>query len=83
MLIGFAVETEGGEVLTALARRKLLSKCVDLVVANEAGDAFGREDNRAILVTADDAEALPTMSKEALADVVLSRMRSLLRGGPE
>jgi phosphopantothenoylcysteine decarboxylase/phosphopantothenate--cysteine ligase len=83
VLIGFAVETEGGEGLTALARRKLVGKCVDLVVANEANDAFGREDNRAILVTADDAEALPMMSKEALADIVLSRMRSLLRGEPE
>ena len=79
VLVGFAVETAGGEALVAYARRKLADKGVDLVVANEASDALGRQDNRATLVTADDARPLPTMSKTALADVLLDRVRDLVR----
>jgi phosphopantothenoylcysteine decarboxylase/phosphopantothenate--cysteine ligase len=80
VLVGFAVETEGGEALVEYARRKLKEKKVDVVVANEAGDSFGREDNRATLVTADEAKALPTMSKASLADVLLDRVLVLLQG---
>ena len=50
VLVGFAVETSGGEALVAYARRKLQEKRVDFVVANEAADSFGREDNRVVLV---------------------------------
>jgi phosphopantothenoylcysteine decarboxylase/phosphopantothenate--cysteine ligase len=78
VLVGFAVETEGGDALVAHARRKLVEKRVDLVVANEARESFGREDDRATLVTGDGAEPLPTMKKSALADVVLDRVRRLL-----
>jgi phosphopantothenoylcysteine decarboxylase / phosphopantothenate---cysteine ligase len=79
VLVGFAVETEGGDALVAYARRKLRDKHVDVVVANEASDSFGREDNRAILVTASEATPLPTMSKASLADVLLDRVRALLQ----
>lgn len=78
VLVGFAVETEGGDALEAYARRKLSEKHVDVVVANEASDSFGREDNRATLVTADEARSLPTMSKTSLADVLLDRVLGLL-----
>ncbi|HEY1695478.1 MAG TPA: bifunctional phosphopantothenoylcysteine decarboxylase/phosphopantothenate--cysteine ligase CoaBC [Polyangiaceae bacterium] len=80
VLVGFAVETERGEALVAYARRKLAEKRVDVVVANEASDSFGREDNSATLVTAEGAKALPTMSKAALADVVLDQVRASLQG---
>lgn len=80
VLVGFALETERGEALVAYARRKLKEKRVDLVVANEASESFGREDNSATLVTSDGAHTLPTMSKVSLADVVLERVRSLLQG---
>jgi phosphopantothenoylcysteine decarboxylase/phosphopantothenate--cysteine ligase len=83
VLVGFAVETEHGEALVAYARRKLEEKRVDLVVANEASDAFGREDNRAILVSRDESQELPGMSKIALADVVLERVRGLIQGTKE
>jgi phosphopantothenoylcysteine decarboxylase/phosphopantothenate--cysteine ligase len=79
VLVGFAVETEGGEGLVAYAKRKLTQKKVDLVVANEASDSFGREDNRATLVAASDVRPLPTMTKTSLADVVLDRVRELLQ----
>jgi phosphopantothenoylcysteine decarboxylase/phosphopantothenate--cysteine ligase len=78
VLVGFALETEGGDALVAYARRKLSEKRVDMVVANEASDAFGREDNRAMLVTGSEAQPLPTMSKASLADVVLDRVRGLI-----
>ncbi len=79
VLVGFAVETERGEALVGYARRKLVEKRVDLVVANEASDAFGRDDNRATLVSAGDVRELPTMGKASLADVLLERVAELAR----
>lgn len=79
VLVGFAVETERGDALVSYARRKLDEKKVDLVVANEASESLGREDNAATIVTRDDAQPLPTMSKASLADVLLERVRELLR----
>ncbi|HZO12160.1 MAG TPA: bifunctional phosphopantothenoylcysteine decarboxylase/phosphopantothenate--cysteine ligase CoaBC [Polyangiaceae bacterium] len=74
-LVGFALETVAGDELVKLARQKLTQKKVDLVVANRASDAFERDDNVAVLVTANDAEPLPPMPKRALADRVLDRVR--------
>ncbi len=79
VLVGFAVETAGGEALVAYAERKRTEKRVDLVVANDAAESFGREDNRATLVTAAGAEALPKLPKARLADIVLDRVHGLLR----
>jgi phosphopantothenoylcysteine decarboxylase/phosphopantothenate--cysteine ligase len=79
VLVAFAVETEGGEGLVQSARRKLADKRVDLVVANEAAVAFGYDDNRAIFVSAGDAEPTAMVSKRSLADAVLDRTRQLWR----
>ncbi len=73
-LVGFALETATGEQLIALARGKLAHKGVDLVVANRAEDAFDKDDNRVILVTATDAEALARADKRLLADTILDRV---------
>jgi phosphopantothenoylcysteine decarboxylase/phosphopantothenate--cysteine ligase len=75
LLVGFALETGNDEALVAYARGKLQSKSIDMVVANLAGDSLGTDDNRAIFVTAERAEAMPRMSKHALADALLDRMR--------
>jgi phosphopantothenoylcysteine decarboxylase/phosphopantothenate--cysteine ligase len=80
LLVGFAVETERGAALVDYARQKLREKRVDLIVANEASDAFGREDNVAILVGADHARPLPSMSKMLLADTLLDEVGRLLQG---
>ena len=77
VLVGFAVETDTDEQVVAYARGKLEKKRVDLVVANHAGDAFGRDDNRATLVDRDGAEALGVLSKLALADRILDRVALL------
>jgi phosphopantothenoylcysteine decarboxylase/phosphopantothenate--cysteine ligase len=74
-LVGFALETSEGEALASAARGKLAKKGVDLVVANHAAEAFDGDDNRAMLVTAEACEELPRMSKRALADRILDRVR--------
>jgi phosphopantothenoylcysteine decarboxylase/phosphopantothenate--cysteine ligase len=83
VLVGFAVETQGGDGLVESARRKLAQKRVDLIVANEAAMAFGHDDNRAIFVSASDAEPTATLSKRSLADSVLDRTRRLWKPDPK
>jgi phosphopantothenoylcysteine decarboxylase/phosphopantothenate--cysteine ligase len=78
-LIGFAVETDTDEQVIAHARGKLDSKQVDLIVANHARDSFGREDNRATLVTRTTAEPLGVLSKAELANRILDRTLALAR----
>ena len=76
VLVGFALETRD---LEQSAREKLERKSADLIVANEASVGLGGESNRAILVDASSATPLPEMSKRALADQILDRVRALLR----
>jgi phosphopantothenoylcysteine decarboxylase/phosphopantothenate--cysteine ligase len=75
VLVGFALETEH---LEEAARKKLEQKAADLIVANEASAGLGGDTNRATLVDAASAMALPEMSKRALADQILDRVRALL-----
>jgi phosphopantothenoylcysteine decarboxylase/phosphopantothenate--cysteine ligase len=75
LLVGFAVETGDDASVISYAKKKLSQKKVDLVVANAAQDAFGKDDNRVILVSNNGEETLPTMTKRALADELLTRMR--------
>lgn len=79
VLVGFAAETDD---LVANARRKLVEKAVDLVVANQVGgegSAFGSADNQATLVSGEGTEQLPRMSKALLAEKILDRVVKLLR----
>lgn len=71
VLVGFAVETDSDEKVAEYARRKLKQKGCDIVVANHAEDAFGKDDNRITLVTNGDLEPLPRLSKYQLADHIL------------
>ncbi|MCK6532517.1 MAG: bifunctional phosphopantothenoylcysteine decarboxylase/phosphopantothenate--cysteine ligase CoaBC [Polyangiaceae bacterium] len=71
VLVGFAVEAAGDAQVLAYARAKLDSKRVDVVVANHAADAFGKDDNRVTLVTRDGAQALAPGPKSELADPIL------------
>jgi len=75
VLVGFALETRN---LEQAARDKLLRKQADLIVANEAGEGLGRHTNRVTLVDAHGATELPEMSKTAVADQILDRIRALL-----
>lgn len=65
--VGFAAETEN---LEAFARKKLLAKKLDLVVANDVSNqaiGFNSDDNQVTLVTAENSEVIPQMSKTLLA----------------
>ena len=79
VIVGFALETE--QVLEG-ARRKLATKELDLVVANDAtepGAGFDADTNRVTLIGRDGTpHALPLMSKDAVADAILDRVEALL-----
>jgi phosphopantothenoylcysteine decarboxylase/phosphopantothenate--cysteine ligase len=79
VLVGFAVETDTDDRVVASAFNKLTAKRVDLVVANHARDAFGKDDNRATLVTRGSTDALGVLSKRDLADRILDRVATLSR----
>jgi phosphopantothenoylcysteine decarboxylase/phosphopantothenate--cysteine ligase len=81
LLVGFAVETDTDEKILAYAQGKLASKKIDMVVANRASDAFGRQDNKAMFVTPQGVEHLGTLAKDILADRILDRARAELGRG--
>ena len=73
-LVVFAAETRD---LIPSAKKKLISKNADMVVANDVtaeGAGFGTDTNVATLVTSDGCEPLPMMSKRELADIILDRI---------
>jgi len=76
--IAFAAETEK---IVEHARKKLISKNVDFVVANDvtaAGAGFGTDTNRVSFVTQEGVEELPLMTKRAVSDRILDRAVALL-----
>jgi phosphopantothenoylcysteine decarboxylase/phosphopantothenate--cysteine ligase len=79
VVVGFALETDG---LVENARKKLTAKGFDLVIANPAGvpgAGFESETNQVTLIGPQgDAEPLPLMDKDAVADAVLDRVEALL-----
>jgi phosphopantothenoylcysteine decarboxylase/phosphopantothenate--cysteine ligase len=80
VLVGFALETEN---LEQSARDKLERKAADLIVANEASAGLGGDTNRPTRVDAATATPLPEMTKRALADQVLDRVRTLLNNSSQ
>ncbi len=78
LFVGFAAET--GDPL-AEARRKLESKGLDLMVANDVsqpGAGFATDTNRVtLLAPGAPAERLPLMSKRDVADRILDRLQTL------
>ncbi|MCB9659207.1 MAG: bifunctional phosphopantothenoylcysteine decarboxylase/phosphopantothenate synthase [Sandaracinaceae bacterium] len=80
VLIGFALETTDIE---RYARTKLASKRCDLIVANEAAHGFGGDTNRAHLVSETGVLSLETMSKDALADHILSAALGIHHAPPQ
>jgi phosphopantothenoylcysteine decarboxylase/phosphopantothenate--cysteine ligase len=78
VLIGFAAQA--GDPVPA-ARRKLASKRVDLIVANDVlapGAGFDVDTNQVTFVGPDDDEPLPLMSKAEVAGRLLDRLERLL-----
>ena len=62
------------------ARKKLDSKHLDMIVANDVtqpGAGFDVDTNIATIITHQQAESLPIMTKKALADEILTRALAL------
>lgn len=73
-LCGFSMETEH---MLENSRKKLAKKNADMIVANNlkvAGAGFGVDTNVVTMITADDVKELPLMSKEEVAQSVVSEI---------
>ena len=79
VLVGFAIESGDDDAIVRYAKKKLVEKSVDIIVANAAGTAFGGDDNRALFVEKANVEGMPSMSKRALADRILDRVMDTLK----
>ena len=80
ILVGFAAETED---LMANAKKKLLEKNLDLIVANDVtrpGAGFGVDTNQVkILYPSGQVKDLPLMTKEEVAQFILDDVAKLLK----
>ena len=79
VLVAFAAETER---VIEQARKKLVQKQVDVVVANDvsrADAAFESDANEVTLVSAEGDEQIPLQPKTAVAGRILDRVEQLLR----
>lgn len=74
-LCGFSMETQN---MIENTRKKLESKCVDLMVANnvkQEGAGFGVDTNVVTLISATDMIELPLQSKDEIADRLLDYIK--------
>jgi phosphopantothenoylcysteine decarboxylase/phosphopantothenate--cysteine ligase len=78
--VGFAAETQS---LEANARKKLIEKDLDFIVANnviEIGSEFGSDTNRVVILdNKGSINALPIMSKEDIAERILDRVVEIIQ----
>jgi phosphopantothenoylcysteine decarboxylase/phosphopantothenate--cysteine ligase len=78
--VGFAAESEN---LIANAKKKLVTKGMDMVVANDITEpdaGFDVDTNRVVIIDKKGkTEELPLMSKREVADRVLDRMKVMLK----
>lgn len=77
VICGFSMETQN---VLENSRKKLEKKRVDMICANNlkvAGAGFGTDTNILTLITAEDVEELPLMSKEEAAGTILDRALAL------
>lgn len=79
-LCGFAMETEN---LIENARGKLERKNLDMIAANSLrtkGAGFAGDTNVVTLLTKDETEELPMLSKDETADRILTKINTLRKG---
>ena len=77
LLVGFAAETENVE---QSAREKLARKNLDLIVANDVADAFGKDSNRVLVLGKDGARREIEGSKRTVAHAIWDMVRERLPG---
>ena len=76
-LCGFSMETEN---MLENSRKKLAKKNLDMIVANNvkvSGAGFQGDTNVITMITADDVQELPLMSKDEAAHAILDRLQAL------
>ena len=74
IVMGFAAETEN---IIENAKSKLVKKGCDFIVANDVSlgtQIMGGNENTAIIVSENDVETLPKMSKRALAKILVKKI---------
>lgn len=72
LVIGFAAETEA---LEANAQKKRAAKNADWIIGNNvSGDVFGADSNEITIFRESAVETFPRMSKNAVADAIVSRV---------
>ena len=77
VICGFSMETEN---MLENSRAKLARKNVDMICANnlkQTGAGFGVDTNIITLITKDDTEELPLLSKEEAANAILNKALTL------
>ncbi len=79
ILVGFAAESQD---LLENAQAKLARKNLDMIVANDVTSGFASDTNKVVIIKRDGTlHHLPTMTKAALAEVILDEVEALMRGG--
>ena len=79
VLVAFAAETND---VTDNARKKLVKKNADMIVANDVtrpGAGFGTDTNLITIITAEDLIELPLMTKRAAADAIIDAAVKFLK----
>ena len=74
IVVGFAAETEN---ILENAKSKLIKKGCNFIVANDVSlgtQTMGGNENTAIIVSENDVETLPKMSKRALAKILVEKI---------
>ena len=79
VLCGFSMETEN---MLENSKKKLDKKNADMIVANnlkETGAGFGTDTNVVTMITRDAVTELPLLSKDEVADALLSALFNMLK----
>lgn len=82
MMVAFALETGDDASIIERAREKLVRKAVDLVVANRADEALGKDTNRVHFVHAFGHSSHPNRDKSDVADHILDFVADRWRSNP-
>ena len=79
VICGFSMETQD---MVANSRKKLTSKNLDMIIANnlkEEGAGFGTDTNRVTIISKEEERKLGLKSKEDVADVILDAILEKLK----
>ncbi len=80
LVVGFAAETDH---ILAHAREKLQRKHCDLIVANDVGDAMGKDENEITLIAPSGSEPWPKMRKDEIAARLVRHLAQMLKDRPD